>query len=57
MTLASADCRRPTNEHTPGAVPAKTRFSDAVLRNGIVAQIVPLPYLAFSRNGGSPGAQ
>jgi hypothetical protein len=57
MTLASADCRRPTNEHTPGAAPAKTRFSDAVLRNGIVAQMVPLPYLAFSRNGGSPGAQ
>jgi hypothetical protein len=57
MTLTSADCRTPTNEHTPGAAPAKTRFSDAVLRNGIVAQIVPLPYLAFSRNGGFPGAQ
>jgi hypothetical protein len=57
MTLASADCQRSPDEHTQSAAPARTRFCDAVLRNGIVAQIVPLPYLAFSRNGGSPGAQ
>jgi len=57
MALASADCRRPPDEHTQSAAPAKTRFWDAVLRNGIVAQIVPLPYFAVSRNGGSPGAQ
>jgi hypothetical protein len=57
MALASADCRKPPGEHTHSAAPAKTRFCDAVLRNGIVAQIVPLPYLAVSRNGGSPGAQ
>jgi hypothetical protein len=36
------------DEHTQSVAPAKTRFCDAVLRNGIVAQIVPLPYLTAS---------
>jgi hypothetical protein len=43
MVLASADCRRPLVEHTQGAAPAKTRFCDSALRNGIVAQNYPLP--------------
>jgi hypothetical protein len=38
MVLASADCRRPLVEHTQGAAPAKTRFCDSALRNGILAQ-------------------